>query len=130
VPPGTTPGWDHNYPLGAYKTTLYNLSPLQETLHEANQRYLKFISAAATLEVGVEKLHRLTETQVENDHRYNGFNLLSEEDAVLFRTLLRGKFTINSFTAKDLRQLLWDNNPGQMTRLLRRLRAHGLTWTH
>jgi hypothetical protein len=108
------------------KKTIYSLPPLQETLYEANQRYLKFISAVATPEVGVEKLHRLAETQVENDHRFKGFNLLSEEDAALFRTLLRGEFTISGFTAKELRQLFADKNPGQMTRLLRRLRAHGL----
>ena len=40
--------------------------------------------------------------------------------------MLRGEFTISGFTAKHLRQLLADKNPGQMTRLLRRLRAHGL----
>jgi len=108
------------------KKTIYSLPPLQETLYEANQRYLKFISAVATPEVGVEKLHHLAETQVENDHRFKGFNLLSEEDAALFRTLLRGEFTISGFTAKELRQLFADKNPGQMTRLLRRLRAHGL----
>jgi hypothetical protein len=108
------------------KKTIYSLPPLREDLLEANQRYLKFLSAIATPEVGVEKLHRLSETQVENDHRFKGFNLLSEEDATLFRTLLRGEFTISGFTAKDLRYLLSNKNPGQMTRLLRRLRAHGL----
>jgi len=108
------------------KKTIYSLPPLRETLQDANQRYLKFISAVATPEVGVEKLHRLAQTQVENDQRFKGFNLLSEEDAALFRTLLRGEFTISGFTARQLRQLLSDRNPGQMTRLLRRLRAHGL----
>lgn len=108
------------------KKTIYSLPPLREVLQAANQRYLKFISAIATPQVGVEKLHRLAETQVENDHRFKGFNRLSEEDAALFRTLLRGEFTISGFTARDLRQLLSDKNSGQMTRLLRRLRAHGL----
>jgi len=108
------------------KKTIYSLPPLRDLLQQANHRYLKFISAIATPEVGVEKLHRLAETQVENAHRFKGFNLLSEEDATLFRTLLRGEFTISGFTAKHLRQLLPDKNPGQMTRLLRRLRAHGL----
>ena len=83
------------------KKTIYSLPPLREVLQEANQRYLKFISAIATPEVGVEKLYRLAETQVENDHRFKGFNLLSEEDATLFRTLLRGEFTISGLTAKE-----------------------------
>lgn len=108
------------------KKTIYSLPPLRENLQAANQRYLKFISAIATPEVGVEKLQRLAETQVENDHRFKGFNLLSEEDATLFRTLLRGEFTISGFTARELRRLFADKNSGQMTRLLRRLRAHGL----
>jgi hypothetical protein len=108
------------------KKTIYSLPPLREVLQDANLRYLKFISQIATPEVGVEKLHRLAETQVENDHRFKGFNLLSEEDAALFRTLLHGEFTISGFTAKDLRHLIANKNPGQMTRLLRRLRAHGL----
>ena len=108
------------------KKTIYSLPPLREVLQEANQRYLKFISAIATPEVGVEKLYRLAETQVENDHRFKGFNLLSEEDATLFRTLLRGEFTISGLTAKELRKLLSDKNSGQITRLLRRLRVHEL----
>lgn len=108
------------------KKTVYSLPPLQELLQEANHRYLKFISDIATPEVGVEKLHRLAETRVENNHRYKGFNLLSEEDATLFRTLMCGEFTISGFTAKELRQRIPDKNSGQMTRLLRRLRTHGL----
>jgi hypothetical protein len=111
----------------AMKKTLYSLAPLQATLRAANQRYLKFISEIHTPEVGVAKLHRLAETSVENQHPYKGFNLFAEEDASLFRTLLRGEFFIHGFTNKDLRRLLPHKNSGQITRLLRRLRVHGLT---
>lgn len=44
----------------------------------------------------------------------------------MFRTLLRGEFAISGFTNKDLRQHIPDKNSGQMTRLLKRLRVHGL----
>ncbi|MBU2447559.1 MAG: MarR family transcriptional regulator [Bacteroidetes bacterium] len=108
------------------KKTIYSLSPLQETLLAANQRYLKFISEIDTPEVGVKKLHRLAETKEVNHHRHKGFNLFSEEDISLFRTLLRGEFFISGFTNKDLRQLLSNKNSGQITRLLKRLRVHGL----
>jgi DNA-binding HxlR family transcriptional regulator len=40
--------------------------------------------------------------------------------------LLRGEFTISGFANKDLRRLLPDKNSGQITRLLKRLRMHGL----
>jgi len=108
------------------KKTIYSLPALQETLLAANKRYLKFISQVETPEVGVERLHRVAETKEQNDHRYKGFNLFSEEDTFLFRTLARGEFTISGFTNKDLRRHITDKNSGQMTRLLKRLRVHGL----
>jgi hypothetical protein len=46
----------------------------------------------------VKKLTDLTQAQVENNHRYKGFNLLSEEDATVLRVLLRGEFTISGIT--------------------------------
>lgn len=108
------------------KKTIYSLPALQDQLRAANQRYLKFISALETPEVGVAKLHLLAETQTENQHRYKGFNLFAEEDASLFCTLLRGEFFISGFTNKTLQPLLPDKNSAQITRLLSRLRAHHL----
>jgi DNA-binding HxlR family transcriptional regulator len=49
----------------------------------------------------------------------------SEEDTSLFRTLLRGEFSIGGFTNQDLRRCPGKNS-GQITRLLKRLRVHGL----
>jgi hypothetical protein len=110
----------------AMKKTIYSLPALQEQLLAANQRYLKFISAIETAEVGVAKLHQLAETRTENEHRYKGFNLFAEEDASLFRTLLRGEFFITGFTNKALQPLLPHKNSAQITRLLARLRVHHL----
>jgi len=108
------------------KKTIYSLPPLQELLQAANQRYLKFISEIITPEVGVKQLHRLAETKEINHHRHKGFNLFSKEDSSLFRTLLRGEFLISGFTNKDLRRFLPNKNSGQITRLLKRLRVHGV----
>jgi hypothetical protein len=109
------------------KKTIHSLPALQEVLFVANQRYLKFISAIATPEVGVQKLHKLAETKMENQHRHKGFNLFSEEDTCLFRSLLQGEFCIRGFTNKQLRsQYLPDKSPSQVTRLLKRLRVHGV----
>lgn len=110
----------------AMKKTIFSLPALQECLLAANQRYLKFISAIETPEVGIEKLNRLAETKVENNRRYKGFNLFSEEDSCLIRALLSGEFCISGFTNRDLRQLFPQKNSGQVTRLLNRLHVHGL----
>ena len=108
------------------KKTIYSLPALREVALAANHRYLKFISDIETPEVGVEKLHQLAETQTENERRYKGFNLFMEEDTFLFRSLLRGEFTISGFSNKNLRELLPHKNSGQVSRLLKRLRVHGL----
>jgi hypothetical protein len=108
------------------KKTIHSLPALQEVLSAANGRYLKFISSIATPEVGVEKLHHLAETKTENQHRHKGFNLFSEEDTCLFRTLLQGEFFISGFTNKQLRTYLADKSASQVTRLLKRLRVHGV----
>lgn len=109
------------------KKTIHSLPVLRELLLAANQRYLKFISAIATPHVGVEKLHQLAETKIENHHRHKGFNLFSEEDTCLFRSLLQGEFFISGFTNQQLRnKYLANKSATQVTRLLKRLRVHGL----
>ena len=108
------------------KRTIYSLSPLAETLQTVNQRYLKYISAFETPEAGVHKLQRLAETVHDDYHRYKGFNLLSEEDASLFRLLLSGEFVIYGFSNKALRTRLGNKTSAQIKRLLKRLRKHGL----
>jgi len=117
----TTTGW------APMKKSIHSLPALQKVLSAANQRYLKFISSIATPQVGVEKLHKLAETRTENQHRHKGFNLFSEEDTCLFRTLLQGEFSISGFTNQQLRsQYLPDKSASQVTRLLKRLRVHGI----
>lgn len=109
------------------KKTVYSLPPLAETLQAVNKRYLKFISEMETPDGGVDKLHRLTETEHDDQgRRYKGFNLLSEEDSSLFRLLLQGEMVIQGVSNKLLRQRLPDKTSGQITGLLKRLRIHGL----
>lgn len=108
------------------KKTIYSLPPLAEILAAVHLRYLKFISDMDTPVGGVDNLHHLAETEIVGNRRYKGFNLLSEEDSSLFRILASGEFTIKGFSNRSLRQHLPNLNAGQVTRLLKRLRVHGL----
>jgi len=109
------------------KKTIHSLPALRDLLFAANHRYLKFISSIATPQVGMKKLHKLAETKTENQHRHKGFNLFSEEDTYLFRTLLQGEFFVSGFTNKQLRShYLSNKSASQVTRLLKRLRVHGV----
>ncbi len=108
------------------KKTIYSLSPLAQTLQAVHQRYLKFISQFDTPDGGADNLRRLTETQIVDNRRYKGFNLLNEEDSSLFRSLASGEYTIHGFSNRRLRLQLQHLTQGQITRLLQRLRVHGL----
>ena len=109
------------------KKTIYSLPPLAETAQAVNKRYLKFLSDIETPEVGVAKLQSLSQTQQDDKgRRYKGFNLLSEEDASFFRLLNSGEYVIHGFANKTLRQQMPEKSSGQLSRLLRRLRQHGL----
>lgn len=57
---------------------------------------------------------------------YPGFNRFDPEDDALFRVMVRGEFNISGLQNKTLRRHLPDNNSGQVSRLLKRLRTHGL----
>jgi hypothetical protein len=108
------------------KKTIHSLPPLCDCLHAVNQRYLKFISDIDLPLLGVKKLHQLTITQLDHNHRYAGFNLLSEEHSSLLSLLLSGEFFINGFTNKLLRTKLANKSSAQISHLLKRLRVHGL----
>ena len=106
--------------------SIYSLPALQETLQAVNQRYLKAISEIDTPQLGLKKLNQLTQTQVEGNHRYKGFHLLTEEDSSLFRLLLSGDFAIRGLTNAQLRAQLGEKSSSQISHLLKRLRLHGL----
>ncbi len=108
------------------KKTLYSLAPLAELLQAANRRYLEFLSALETPPGGGQRLDQLTETKTENGHRYKGFNFFAASDVAILRVLVRGEFAISGLTHRAVQAHLPDKTPGQISRLLKRLRVHGL----
>ena len=57
---------------------------------------------------------------------YPGFNLFDPDDDALFQAILRGEFNISGLQNKSLRRFLPQLNSGQVSRLFKRLRLHGL----
>jgi hypothetical protein len=116
----------HSLKLAQMKKGIYSLSPLQQLLLAANRRSLQFISAIEDVSAGTNNLDEITKTVIENHRSYKGFNFFNQDDQVLFETLTRGEFNISGFKNKDLRQILVDKTSPQISRLLKRLHAHGL----
>lgn len=111
--------------IAPLKKGIYSLGMLKENLSSANKRYLEFISAFDNNEIGRKRLFKIISSKTENNRNYKGFNFFDPNDLQVFLSILKGQFNISGFQNKDLQKLLGLNS-GQVSRLLKRLRIHGL----
>jgi len=114
------------FKLAPLPKNLHSLKPLRALLGAANRRYLEFLSALDDPSAGIPHMQKLATSAREGDHTYRGFNLLDAKDLGVFRAICRGEFAISGFTARMLRKALGEPSAGRVSRLLKRLRTHGL----
>ena len=105
---------------------IYSLPPLRESLERANRRYIEFISLIDDKCAGVDNLNKISRRVVKSKRSYKGFNLFSDEDQKLFEVITSGEFNIVGFQNKNIRQKLKDKTSSQLSRIIKRLRVHGL----
>lgn len=108
------------------KKNIYSLVPLMQIMKASNRRYLEFISAIEDKSVGTKRLKKVTRRIEDKNRGYKGFNFFDDTDIKLMQVISRGEFNISGFRNKDIRQYLSDKNSGQISRMLKRLRLHGL----
>jgi DNA-binding MarR family transcriptional regulator len=111
--------------MASLKKNIYSLAFLSDNLKAANKRYLDFIAAFDNKEVGRKRLEQVTESKTENKRNYKGFNFFNKDDLTVLMVILRGEFNINGFRNKNIKKLL-DFNSAKVSRLIKRLRVHGL----
>jgi len=111
--------------MAPLKKNIYSLSFLADNLKASNRRYLEFISAFDNKEVGRKRLEKVTSSKSENNRNYKGFNFFNVDDLTLLMAIVRGEFNINGFRNKNMQKLLGFNS-GKISRLIKRLRVHGL----
>jgi len=112
--------------IAPVKKSIYSLFALIGIFKNACNRYIEFISSFDDPTDGLKKLGRATDTVTENDHNYKGFNFFNKEDERILLAVADGKFTLKGITNKALRGLLPGKKPWQVSRILKRLRLHGL----
>lgn len=75
---------------------------------------------------GTRKLKKISETVEEKGHTYKGFNFFSYDDLEVLRVIMSGEFNVSGFQNKNLRSKINDKTSAQVSRLLKRLRVHGM----
>jgi hypothetical protein len=108
------------------KKSIYSLPALREALQAANRRYLEFLSSLDDPSAGIDRLRKLSEPAREGERSYPGLNFFSAADHQLIETLARGEFNLRGFQNQSLRAHLRQKTSGQISRLLKRLRLHGM----
>lgn len=108
------------------KKSIYSLPLLGDLMWAANRRYLQFISAIEDPTSALKDLEKISRPAREGDKTYRGFNLFHGADLDLFQAIFRGEFNISGFQNRNLRPHLPGQTPHQISRLLKRLRKHGL----
>ena len=114
-----------SYEMARLKKNIYSLSFLADNLKAANKRYLEFISAFNNKEVGRKRLEIVSESKNENNRNYKGFNFFNDDDLLVLLSIVRGEFNISGFRNKHLQKQLGFNG-SKISRLIKRLRIHGL----
>ena len=112
-----------NAPL---KKSIYSLPMLVELMKASNRRYIEFISVIDDPTGGIKDLNKISRAVKEDDRSYRGFNLFDGGDLELFSAIIRGEFNISGFSNKSLRKVIKGKKGHQVSRLLKRLRKHGL----
>ena len=112
--------------LAPMQKTIYSLPALRELLVAANRRYLDFLSELADPSAGLARVEKIAETVHKDHHTFRGFNLLAKQDLDLFTAIARGEFHISGLKNAALRRFLPTLTGAQVSRLIKRLRLHGL----
>jgi hypothetical protein len=115
------------YQVAALKKSIYSLGDLAGLMRAACARYQAFLSALEDRSRGAVNLQQITEPARDEHHRsYRGFNLFAAGDLSVLLAILRGEYQISGLSNRLLQRVLTGKNGGQISRVLKRLRLHGL----
>jgi len=107
------------------KKSIYSLPALAELMSAANRRYLEYLAALDDPTAGMRDLDRIGKSVHDQGRTWRGFNLFADRDLKLFEAIARGEFQLSGLQNRHLQHFL-GLSAGQISRLLKRLRTHGL----
>lgn len=110
----------------AMKKNIYSLFPLMNLLKASNRRYLEFISTFDDPSQGIKRLRKISKSVTSDNRSYRGINFYSEDDQTFLEILTRGEFNSNGLQNRSLRQHLPYKSSSAISRILKRLKVHGL----
>jgi len=114
------------FKLAPLKKSIYSLHTLRELMLAANMRYLELISTLDDPQDGIRSLDKVTRPVRHNGRSYKGFNFFLADDMDALLAVIAGQNAIRGFRSRDLVQVLPNLSSSQRSRLIKRLRTHGI----
>lgn len=108
------------------KKSIYSIPALSEQLLAANNRYLAFISSISDRSNGIQHAFKLSQPAPDKGRSSKGFNMFDNNDLDILLAVARGEHTISGFQNKNIRAKLPAKSSAQVSRIIARLRTHGL----
>jgi hypothetical protein len=115
----------YSYKTANMRKTIYSLPDLAEVMRGCNRRYLNFLSAVDDPTNGIKRVNKISRPVKESGRSYRGFNVFRLDDEAVFHAIAQGGVQGFGIRNRELRALLGKTS-GQVSRILKRLRNHGL----
>jgi hypothetical protein len=113
--------------LTAMKKNIYSLRDLAGLMQAGAKRYSQWLGSLVEHSAPRREVNKLGLPRYDVQGRsYRGFNPLVEAEARILETVLRGEYALGGLTARRLHWQFPELSRSRVTRLLKRLRLHGL----
>lgn len=112
--------------------SICNLYRYAEMARASNHRYLCSLQNVIPVKSAQKEIQQVCTVKTENVKAYTGFNVWEKETMRMFRIISDVKYLLTGFTNKAMCRQIYPQsfcdkrNRGRITRLLKKLRVHGL----
>lgn len=115
------------YQVADLKRSIFSLGDLSGLMRAGCARYLEFLGELEDRspgQINLDKISRPVEDAQERSWR--GFNFFLGGDMSVLLAIVRGEYQISGLSNRRMQAVLRDKTGGQIGRILKRLRLHGL----
>ena len=115
------------YRVAGLKKSIFSLGDLAGLRRAGCARYLAFIGELEGPSGGQTNLDQISRTvKDERERSWRGFNFFLGHDLTLLHGIVRGEYQISGMINRRMQSVLPSKSSGQIGRILKRLRLHGL----
>ena len=116
-----------DYRVADLKKSIFSLGDLAGLMRAGCARYLEFIGELEDRSGGQTNLDQISRpVQDAGERSWHGFNFFLGDDLTVLLGIVRGEYQISGMSNRRMQTVLPGRSSGQIGRILKRLRLHGL----